>query len=115
MKQEELNVDSLVFRGMKAMLSAEIIDTIKTMEEKRIHNGSVSLKIKLEMLERTDENGEFHRTLIIDPEVGSRIERKYKSKCGDTGGRMGYGEDGELTILTNQISMDEIPKDQKGA
>ena len=115
MKAHELDIDSIVFAEMRADLSATIARTVKAMKDKGLSEGTVGAKIKIGMMSSVDENGEIHTTAIFEPKVTSRIGSSAEEKCGATGGRITVGNDGTLLIGSEQVTMDELMDDQKGA
>lgn len=115
MKTHELDFDSIVFAELRANLSATIAQTVKAMRNKGLSEGTVSAKIKIGMMNTTDENGEIHTTAIFEPKVTTRIGSGAEEKCGKTGGRITIGNDGTLMIGSEQVTMDELMDDQKGA
>ena len=115
MKAHELDLDSIVFAEMKAQLNGLIAHTVRQMKEKGLSEGQVSAKIKIGMMRTVDENGEVHTTAIFEPKVASKIVSSAEDKCGATGGRITIGEDGQVLVGSEQITMDELMDDQKGA
>ena len=109
----ELSIDGVEFALLKAMLDEHIQKTVREMKEKHLKEGSVSAKIKIGIVEKPDENGEFHSTATFEPKVTSRIGSSFEDKAGATGGRITVQDDG--TVIMGQISMDEVLKEQKGA
>ena len=109
----ELSIDGVEFALLKTMLDEQIQKTVRQMKEKHLDEGSVSAKIKIEITESMDENGEFHYTALFEPKVTSRIGSSFEDKVGATGGRITVQDDG--TVIMGQISMDEVLGEQKGA
>ena len=115
MAPHELNIDSPVFAGALLMLGDKITETIKDMIAKNLSIGQVDLKIEIGVMQAPDEDGVFHNTVIFDPKVTRKIGSTEKTKCGGSGGRIEINKDGQIIIGTNQISMDELLEEQKGA
>lgn len=115
MAPHELSIDSPVFAGALLMLGDKINDTIKDLIKKDLSIGQVNLKIKIGIMQAPDEDGVFHNTVIFEPKVTRRIESSEEEKCGGSGGRIEINKDGQIIIGTNQISMDELLEEQKGA
>ena len=115
MKAHELDLDSIVFAELRAKLNATIEYTVRQMKEKGLAEGQVSAKIKIGMISGTDENGEIHTTAVFEPKVTSRIGSSAEDKCGATGGRITIGIDGSVIVGSEQVTMDELMDDQKGA
>ncbi|MCR5566180.1 MAG: hypothetical protein K6F61_04960 [Clostridiales bacterium] len=115
MKIHELDFDSPVFTELKAMLSMNIIDTVKRMNNKNLAEGTVSAKIKIGMMQTVDENGEIHSTAIFEPKVTAKVGDSSEDKCGATGGRIVVNADGSVLIGSEQVTMDELIDDQRGA
>lgn len=115
MKAHELDIDSIVFAELRANLSATIARTVKAMKDKGLGEGTVSVKIKISMLSTAGENGEIHCSAVFEPKVTSRIGSSAEEKCGATGGKITVGNDGQLLIGSEQVTMDELMNGQKGA
>lgn len=116
MTQHELDIDSIVFAAMRNTFNREINDTLRDMKAKHLSEGSVSVKIKIGLIETVDENGEYHSSAIFEPKVTSKIGRSCEQKVGATGGRIQIGDDGEILIGSEQVTMDEVmEKASKGA
>lgn len=115
MKAHELDIDSIVFAEMRIKLNDMLDKTVRTMKSKGLTEGAVSVKIKIGMMECTDENGEVHTTAIFEPKVTSKVGSSHEDKCGGTGGRITFSSDGQLLIGSEQVTMDEIIDDRKGA
>ena len=115
MKAHELDLDSIVFTEMRSRLNATIARTVRVMKEKGLTEGQVSAKIKIGMMSSVDENGEIHTTAIFEPKVTCKIGSSEEDKCGATGGRITIGNDGQVLVGSDQVTMDELIDDQKGA
>ena len=115
MKAHELDLDSIVFAELRAKLNATIEYTVRQMKEKGLEEGQVSAKIKIGMISGADENGEIHTTAVFEPKVTSRIGSSAEDKCGATGGRITIGRNGQVIVGSEQVTMDELMDDQKGA
>ena len=115
MKPHELSIESPVFAGTLLMLGNEINSTITDLVKKDLSEGSVTLKIKIGIMKSPDEDGVFHNTVLFDPKLKSSIGRSTEDKLGGTGGRIEINKEGKIIIGTNQISMDELIDEQKGA
>lgn len=108
MKQHELDIDSAVFAQLRYELSKAIQDSIIQMKLKDLSECTVSAKIKIGLISTVDENAEVNYSVIFDPKVTSKIGRSTEKKVRGTGGRITIGDDGELLIGTNQVTMDEL-------
>ena len=108
MKAHELDIDSIVFAEMRMKLNNMIDETVRTMKSKGLSEGAVSVKIKIGMMECTDENGEVYTTAIFEPKVTSKFGSSAEDKCGGTGGRITVRSDGQVLIGSEQVTMDEI-------
>lgn len=115
MEIHELSLECPVFSAMLIMLEHEINDTVRDLIQKGLTAGSVSAKIKIGLMQCPDENGEIHSTVVFEPKITSKIERSSEEKVGVQGGRVEVGDNGQIIFGTNQISMDEMMKEQKGA
>ena len=105
MKAHELDLDSIVFTEMRNRLNASIAQVVKLMKEKGLTEGQVSAKIKIGMMSSVDENGEVHTTAIFEPKVTSKIGSSAEDKCGATGGRITIGNDGQVLVGSEQVTM----------
>ena len=108
MKIHELNIDSPVFAQLRDMLSLSVADAVKKMSTKNLAEGTVSAKIKISMMQSIDENGEIHRTAVFEPKVTQKIGSSAEDKLGATGGQISFGDDGQLLIGSEQVTMDEL-------
>ena len=115
MKAHELDLESEVFNSLRFMMSHFIIDTVKRMQEKDLSEGSVTAKIKIGIMRHVDDNGEVHSTVIFEPKVTGKVGRTTEDKLNPVGGRITIGQDGTLLIGNEQVSMDELMDEQKGA
>jgi len=115
MKIHELSIKSPVFAQLRDMLNLNLVDAVKRMTSKNLSEGSVSAKIKISMMQTVDENGEIHCTAVFEPKVTSKIGDSSEDKCDTTGGKITINNEGQLLIGSEQVSMDELLEDQKGA
>lgn len=115
MKAHELDLDSIVFAEMRLRLNEAIADAVRDMKSKGLSEGQVSAKVKITMMTGTDENGEIHTTAVFEPKVTSRVGSSSEDKCGATGGKITIGNDGSVLVGSEQVTMDELMDDQKGA
>jgi len=115
MKAHELDLDSIVFIEMRSRLNRTIADTVRAMKDKGLSEGQVGAKIKITMMSSVDENGEVHTTAVFEPKVTCKIGSSEENKCGATGGRITIGDDGTVVVGSEQVTMDELMDDQKGA
>lgn len=113
MKAHELDIDSIVFAEMRIKLNNMLDKTVRTMKSKGLNEGAVSVKIKIGMIESTDENGEVHTTAIFEPKVTSKFGSSHEDKCGGTGGRITFGSDGQVLIGSEQVTMDELMEEKR--
>ena len=115
MKPHELDINSPVYAGVLEMLGHEINSVITDLVKKDLSEGAVTLKIKIGIMKSPDEDGVLHNTVVFDPKLKSNIGRSRDEKLGVGGGRIEIDKDGKIIIGTNQISMDELLDEQKGA
>ena len=113
MKAHELDIDSIVLAEMRMKLNNMLDKTVRTMKSKGLNEGTVSVKIKIGMIESTDENGEVHTTAIFEPKVTSKVGSSHEDKCGGTGGRITFGSDGQVLIGSEQVTMDELMEEKR--
>ena len=67
------------------------------------------------MMQTVDENGEVHSTAIFEPKVTWKIGSQAEDKVGATGGKIKIADDGRVLIGSEQVTMDELMDQQKGA
>ena len=114
MAQKELSFDSEDFAGMRYVITTEMDKVVRLMKQKGLKSGSLSFKIKIGMMEMTDDDGAIRQVFIFDPDISSRIGDKYKAKCHAVGGEISIGEDGELLVgKAEQVTIDELMEEQK--
>ncbi|MBR4122288.1 MAG: hypothetical protein IKR06_03260 [Erysipelotrichaceae bacterium] len=115
MKAHELDLDSIVFAELRRKLNEAIERTVWRMKKNGMPEGQINAKIKIGMLSHTDENGEIHTTAVFEPKVTYKIGASEEEKCGATGGKITIGDDGSVLVGSEQVTMDELMDDQKGA
>ena len=115
MKVHELDINSSVFDDLRETLSVTIAGTVKQMRNRNMSEGTITAKIKVQVLNRADENGEIQSTAIFEPKVTSKIYNSEEEKCRPCGGRITVGEYGKMLIGSEQVTMDELMDNQKGA
>ena len=116
MTQQELSIDSMVFFELKYRLNKEINDMLREMKTRHLSEGSVTAKIKIGLIETMDENGEYQINAVFEPKVVGKIGRSYEQKIRATSEQIRIGDDGEILIGSEQVTMDEVmEKASKGA
>ena len=114
MAQKEFSFDSEDFAGMRYVITMEMDKVVRLMKEKNLKSGSLSFKMKIGMMEVTNDDGTIRQVFIFDPDISSRIGDKYKAKCHAVGGEITVGEDGELRVgRAEQVTIDELMEAQK--
>ena len=109
MKPQELDMQSEVFDEFRIVLNGAIRTTVRKLIEKNMQTGTVSARIRIDMQRGVTEDGEIVLMPEISADVGSKIGDSEKMKIGDQKGLvLQQGENGELMIADNQISIEEI-------
>lgn len=117
MKPQELTIDSEVFEELRDELSAAINQVIDQLISKRMKKGTVGAKIGITIQEHFDaDTGEVTYMPVFEPgismKMGMQDGGKLSKRCGLF---LRKSPCGTNFIADNQISMDELMDDQKGA
>lgn len=116
MKPQELSLDCEIFDDFREKMNIAITAVIKNLVNKKLTAGTVTAKIDIEMYEKVTEDGEVYLTPVIEPKVNLKVGAKGKLECRKQGDfLMKEDQDGKYLVATNQISMDEMLKERKGA
>jgi len=113
---EPLSLGNRIFADTRIMLDAYLNMLIRTIIEKDLHSGSVGLKINVDIKKKVTDDGE----IIYEPEFEPKVSIKMGASCSDKchvkkGLIMKRSNDGKNYVCENQISMDDVAKEQKGA
>ena len=116
MKQCEFSFDSEDFAGMRYVINEELSNVIRQMKSKDLPSGSVTVKISIGKMETADENGEIRQMFVFDPNIQSKVGKKFKAKCHAIGGVIRIGRNGELLVgPSDQMTIDELMAEKEGA
>lgn len=116
MKPQALNLESEIFDDFREKLDRAITVAMRNMVSKGIMTGSVTGKIKIELDTEIMEDGEMIYKPKIEPVIDIKIGAKGKIECGQQAGfLMKPDGGGGFVIGTDQISMDELMDESRGA
>jgi len=116
MDQEELTLDSNIFQSLKWHFNSEIANVVRDLKSKNLPEAQITAKVKIGMMESMDEAGEYHQTFIFEPKVTSKVGRSSERKVNAEGCRLTVDEEGRVLIGDGeQVTMEEVMKEQKGA
>ena len=117
MKPQPMTLDSEIFNEFRGMLDAAIRSTLNQMTDREIKGGKICATIDIKMASSVDnDTGEIVYTPQLEPKIniniGSKDDYKMLKQYGfimKDDGKGGY------VIGTNQIDMNELLDNQKGA
>ena len=113
---EPLSIENKVFNDTRIMLDAYLNMMIRMMIEKDLPSGSVGLKINMDIMKQVTDDGEIIYVPEIEPKVSVKVGASGSDKCHVKKGLiMKRSHDGKNYVCENQISMDDVAKEQKGA
>ena len=117
MSPQTLTLGSEALADFRYKMDLALDAALKTLKEKKLMEGVVNAKIKILMVEKTDkETGQVTTRINLEPDVNLKIGAKYKLECQEeTGLLMAFNQEGNPVIATNQIDIDELLAEQKGA
>ena len=117
MKPQVLDLNSEVFVEFLEKLNAALTVAMNQLLEKKLMAGTVSGKIKITLMENKDkETGEVRINPIFEPEVDMKIGAKGKLECSPVGGMiLQKDRNGQNIIASNQVEIDDLLREQKGA
>lgn len=109
MRQQELTINGELFEEFRNNIDMAMKILINRMLSTKIHKGTVSAKIGIEIKEIIDDNGEIVRMPDITYSIGMGMSEKDSMKGNlQRGLVLKHGPCGLLMIGTEQISMDEL-------
>lgn len=113
---EPLSIENKVFADTRIMLDAYLNMMIRMMIEKDLPSGSMGLKINVDIMKQVTDDGEIVYVPEIEPKVSVKVGASGSDKCHVKKGLiMKRSHDGKNYVCENQISMEEVAKEQKGA
>ena len=117
MKPQTLTLDSEIFEEFKMALESSIRGTIRQMIEQKVRGGAITAKVEIKLHEQTnDDTGEIFYIPDIESQVSIKVGSKGDFKAKKQGNFIMKPDNyGNYVIASNQISIDEFMKDQKGA
>jgi len=116
MKPQLLSLECEIFDDFREKLDKAITVAMRNMVNKGLMAGTVTGKIKIELDEQVTEDGETVYAPKIEPVIDIKITAKGKIECGLQNGFLMKPDGAEgFVIGTNQVSMDELLEEQRGA
>lgn len=116
MKPQELSLQCEALEDFVNNLDAALKITAKALLRKKMKNGTVSAKIDIEINEITNQDGEVFNIMSIKPAVNMKIGSKDKMEPQQVHGMyIKQDDDGTPIVGSNQISIDELINEQRGA
>ena len=109
MKPQSLTMDSEIMAGAKANMDTALQDAIAEMMELDLNEGTVTLKVNILIEKKIAEDGEIIRKPKIASKVSAKYGSKFDLKTDAAPGLVLYkNRDGEILIVSNQISIDDL-------
>ena len=109
MKQQELTINGELFKEFRENIDMGMKIMINRMIGTKIHKGTISAKIGIEIKEIIDNNGEIVRMPDITYSIGMGMSEKDSMKGNlQRGLVLKHGPCGLLMIGTDQVRMDEL-------
>jgi hypothetical protein len=113
---KQLSLGNKIFADTRIMLDAYLNMLIRTIIEKDLHSGSVGLKINVDIKTQVTDDGEIIYVPEFEPKVSIKVGASGSDKCHVKKGLiMKRSHDGKNYLCDNQISMEDVAKEQKGA
>ena len=113
---EQLSLGNKAFADTRIKMDAMLNLLVNQLIEKDLVTGSVSLKIKVDMKTHVTDDGEIIYMPEIEPKISMKIGGSGSLDCFVPKGLvMKHGKDGKNIVCENQMSIDDIGKDRKGA
>lgn len=109
MKASVLNMESEALEEFREKMDAALAVAICRMKEKRIMTASVTGKIKIELVETTDVQGQILTTLELKPEVNVNMKTQAKVACGTQNGLfVQLDEEGRPIVGSCQVEIEDL-------
>lgn len=116
MKPQQLDLNSEILSEFRNNFEIALNSVIRQMTERKMPGGTLTAKIDIEIREETAESGEIIRTMKVQPDIGVKIGAKGKINCREQNGiYLQIGRDGQPIVASEQISMDDLLDEKKGA
>ena len=113
---EQLSMGNKIFADTRIMMDAYLNLLIRTMIEKDMPDGSIGMKIKVEVRKQVTDDGEIIYMPEFEPHISIKVGAGAGDKCHVKKGLiMKRSHDGMNYVCENQISMDDVMKEEKGA
>ena len=113
---EQLSMGNKIFADTRIMMDAYLNLLIRTMIEKDLAAGSIGMKINVEIKKQVTEDGEIVYMPEFEPKINIKVGAGVSDKSHVKKGLvMKRNQDGTNYVCENQISMEEMIKEQKGA
>lgn len=114
MKPEELSISGELFRSLREQVDGALRSCIRKMRETGMTEGSVGMKIGIEILEDQPVMTGFGMntvradTLKIDGKITMTVPMKWENKLATQSGIQCYGAGGGFMVTTGQITFDDL-------
>ena len=117
MKPQELSLKSEFLDEFRANMDAALGMCVRHLIERGLYKGEVSARIGIEIEKYTDkETGEIYYNMELSPDVKMKIGAKGKLDCNQKKGIVVVPDrTGTPLVASNQIDIDELLTEQKGA
>ena len=113
---ELLSMGNKSFADTRIKLDVMLNLLMNQLIEKDLMSGSVTLKINVDMKTHVTDEGEIIYMPEIEPKIAMKIGGSGSLDCFVPKGLvMKHGQDGKNIVCENQIHMDEVMKEEKGA
>ena len=113
MKPEELSISGEFFRSLREQVDGALRNCIRKMRETGMKEGSVGMKISIEILDdepvmTMDMRSVRADTLKVDGKITMTVPMKWENKMATQTGIKCIGTAGGFMIADNQITIDEL-------
>lgn len=116
MTPQILDLKSEALAEFRDKFDSALAILIRNMIDKDLRSGEVSGKVRIELNSNTTDDGEIIWTTELKPDVHLKVGAKGKLECGTVGSMIVKTSPcGMPVVATNQITMDELLKAEKGA
>ena len=117
MKPQELSLTSELLDEFRMHLDAALGMCVRQLIQRDLYKGEVTTKIGIELEKYTDEKtGEIYYNMEIEPDVRLKLSAKGRLECDKKKGIViAKDKYGVPVVASNQIDIDELLDEQKGA